>query len=249
MRAWRIFLSFIQQLISSFFAWMFDRHEDPPKISEKRRELVDTIPPNTNVLEIGGGTGSTLDSAAYDGARGRFASLVMMEPDSGMRSRLEAKLRSRRSAVAATEAKVVDGALPKMPFEDDCFEAVVYFFVHSHVSDRPSAVEEIVRILAPGGMLLFMDHGAHPDSSPHSHTEEGAHDAHDHSHPRPFFFEWFKFQNYRRRHDHLSLDLVLKELKDHPSLEELFESRMEIDEAFFKEICYGCFKKRSDPDS
>ncbi|KAI0563898.1 methyltransferase [Gracilaria domingensis] len=245
---WRIFVSFIQQLVLSFFAWIFDRHEDPPQVSEKRRELVDTIPSNASVLEVGAGTGSTLDSAAYDGAAGRFSSLTMAEPDSGMRSRLEAKLRTRRSAVAATEANIVDGALPKLPFEDGTFEAVVYFFVHSHVEDRPSAVREIVRVLAPGGKLLFMDHGAHAGPHGHGHGHGHAHGGHHHAHPRPFVFEWLKFLNIRRRREDLSLDLVLKELKEDPSLNELFESRMEVD-SVMKEVCYGCYEKRPDPDS
>ncbi|CAN8065319.1 unnamed protein product [Agarophyton chilense] len=103
---------------------MFNRHKDPPNIYKKPRKLVDTIPLNTNVLDIGVRTGSTLDSAACDEARDQFASLFMIDLDCGMKTRLEAKLRSRSSAIAAPEAKV-DGALPKIPFEDDCIKAVV----------------------------------------------------------------------------------------------------------------------------
>ncbi|PXF45703.1 putative methyltransferase YcgJ [Gracilariopsis chorda] len=241
-RLWTWLVSLFQTVISSFFAWIYDRIEEPAAISDKRRELLDAVEANSKVLEIGAGTGATLACSAYDGDTGRFASLTMAEPDSGMRARLNARLKARRQALGARNISVVDAALPSLPFEDASFDAVVYFLVHSHVADRSSAVKEIVRVLAPSGLLLFIDHGAHP--SPHSHSH-GSHGGEGHSHPRPFFLEWFTFKKRRTRHEDLSLDLVLEEFKNEPNLEQLFETRMEVD-FFVKHIVCSCFKRRVD---
>lgn len=239
-RIWEWLVSVFHTVISSFFAWIYDCFKEPAVVFDKRRELVEAVPVNSKLLEIGAGTGATLASGAYDGDASRFASVTMAEPDSGMRARLNRKLEARREALGTRDICVVDAALPSLPFDDASFDAVVYILVHSHISDRSSATKEIVRLLAPGGLLLFLDHGAHAVSHSHSH---GAHGDGGHSHPKPFFLEWFDFKKHHTKHKDLSLDIVLEELKNDPNLEQLFETRMEV-ESFMKHVVCSCFKKR-----
>lgn len=253
-------------IFSRLMAWGIDRHQQPPCIIAKRRELVDTIPRNARVLEIGAGTGATLATGAYDGPAGRFASLTFAEPDVGMRGRLQAKLQDSSIGVA-TGAVVVDAALPRLPFEDAYFDSVVLFFVASHLPDRKAGIAEIARVLRPGGTLLFMDHGAHPEEHGHSHGHGHGHgnsavheheDAHDrvNSHASnnerpaatPFFYEWLKYMNYRRKKEFLSVDIVLKEAREEERLQEMFENRMQVD-YFYKECTYACFKRKSDTET
>src|SRR5215204_5109667 len=99
------------------------------------------------VLEIGGGTGANL--AHYrDVDR-----VVVTEPDPFMRRRLDQKLAEARVPleVSATGAEA-------LPFPDGSFDTVVSTLVLCTVPDQESALEEVRRVLRPGGRLLFIEH-------------------------------------------------------------------------------------------
>lgn len=236
MSLWTILSDLFTSLLSALFAWRYDANEEPPSITAKRRELVDTIPRGATVLEIGAGTGSTLLANAYEGSAGRFASLTLSEPDKGMRDRIAAKLEGRATGVA--DVSVIDGALPVLPFADAHFDAVVCFFVVSHVDGRSDAIAEMVRVLKPGGKLLLMDHGVHK----HDHGH-GAH-GHEHQH-RPAAFFWDMIKWSMRKDDDMDLNPLLKDFSENEGLEEQFHTIIPV-EYFFKEITYGCYSKRGE---
>ena len=99
------------------------------------------------VLEIGGGTGANL--AHYrDVDR-----VTIAEPDPFMRSRIGPKLEDARVPVEVSAA----GA-EALPFPDDSFDTVVSTLVLCTVPDQAAALEEVRRILRPGGRLLFIEH-------------------------------------------------------------------------------------------
>ena len=99
------------------------------------------------VLEIGGGTGANL--ANYrDVDR-----VTIAEPDPFMRRRLEQNLTDARVPVEVSAA----GA-EALPFPDGGFETVVSTLVLCTVPDQESALDELRRVLRPGGRLLFIEH-------------------------------------------------------------------------------------------
>jgi SAM-dependent methyltransferase len=46
----------------------------------------------------------------------------------------------------------------RLPFEDDSFDTVVSTLVLCTVDDPRQAIDEIARVLRPGGQLLFLEH-------------------------------------------------------------------------------------------
>lgn len=100
------------------------------------------------VLELGAGTGINLRH--YPEA---VAELVLSEPAAPMVSRL--KRRARRSG---RECSVVPAGAEGLPFEDDIFDTVVSTLVLCTVNDPRRSIDEIARVLRPGGRFLFLEH-------------------------------------------------------------------------------------------
>jgi ubiquinone/menaquinone biosynthesis C-methylase UbiE len=99
------------------------------------------------VLEIGGGTGANL--AHYrDVDR-----VTIAEPDPFMRNRIDPKLEDARVPVEVSAA----GA-EALPFPDGSFDTVVSTLVLCTVPDQEAALDEVRRVLRPGGRLLFIEH-------------------------------------------------------------------------------------------
>ena len=100
------------------------------------------------VLEIGAGTG--LNLAHYpDG----LEELVLSEPVEPMARRLESRL--RRSGV---RGRVLRAGAEALPLADDSVDTVVSTLVLCTVPDPEAALDEIRRVLRPGGRLLFCEH-------------------------------------------------------------------------------------------
>ena len=55
-------------------------------------------------------------------------------------------------------ANVVRASAEELPFEDASFDTVVSTMVLCSVGDVPATLEEIGRVLRPGGRLLFLEH-------------------------------------------------------------------------------------------
>ncbi len=70
-----------------------------------------------------------------------------------MAARLRSKLRE-----TDREAQVVETAAEALPFEDDSFDTVVATLVLCTVDDPVSAVDEVGRVLRPGGSLILLEH-------------------------------------------------------------------------------------------
>ncbi|MEW2394964.1 class I SAM-dependent methyltransferase [Streptomyces sp. NPDC046862] len=89
------------------------------------------------VLDVGTGTGA---AAALACERGAKVTAVDAEP--GMVA---------RAALAAPEADMRLAALPRLPFADEEFDAVVGNFVLNHVGRPREALTELRRVTRPGG--------------------------------------------------------------------------------------------------
>lgn len=132
------------------FAAVYDRvtrASEEAGVRERRRELLSRA--SGRVVEIGAGTG--LNAGLYpDGVE----ELVLVEPSEPMARRLEQRLRD----VSGPPARVVRADAQALPFADRRFDTAVATFVLCSV-ERPEAVlEELSRVLVPGGRLLFLEH-------------------------------------------------------------------------------------------
>jgi SAM-dependent methyltransferase len=99
-------------------------------------------------LELGSGTGLNLPHYPGD-----LDELILAEPAAPMRRRLkEAVRRSNRTAT------ILDATAERLPVDDGSVDTVVATLVLCTV-DRPVVVlDEIKRVLRPGGRLLFLEH-------------------------------------------------------------------------------------------
>jgi ubiquinone/menaquinone biosynthesis C-methylase UbiE len=79
-----------------------------------------------------------------------------------MRGRMEKKLNDGGLDQRVTaELTVVCAALPNLSFSDEYIDAVVTWFVTSHLPRGPESMKEVFRVLRPGGVLAVLYHGAH----------------------------------------------------------------------------------------
>lgn len=115
-----------------------------------RRELLGQV--SGTVLEIGAGTGANLD--LYGPAVTR---LLLVEPDEVMRTRLAVRAapdRSRNVVLAASASR--------LPLADTSVDAVVSTLVLCSVLRLHLALDEVRRVLRPGGRLHLIEHVAAP---------------------------------------------------------------------------------------
>lgn len=105
------------------------------------------------VLEIGFGTGVNLKHYPPEIER-----LDIVEPDAAL---------NRRAAqrIAASSRDVVVHALSaeQLPFDAQSFDTVVSTFTLCSIVDVAAALQEVHRVLKPGGAFLFLEHGRSPE--------------------------------------------------------------------------------------
>lgn len=99
-------------------------------------------------VEVGGGTGLNLRHYPGD-----LAELILTEPDAAMLARLNRKLRD-----APGRARALGASAEQLPFPDGSVDTVVTTLVLCTVETPDRALREIVRVLRPGGRLLFLEH-------------------------------------------------------------------------------------------
>jgi SAM-dependent methyltransferase len=102
------------------------------------------------VLEIGAGTGLNLPHYPTDLDR-----LVLAEPGVRIGDRIDLD-----RAPAGVPTRLEPAPAEDLPFANASFDTVVSTFVLCTVADPQRAVDEVARVLRPGGRLLFLEHVA-----------------------------------------------------------------------------------------
>ncbi len=109
------------------------------------------------VLEVGCGTGTNF--GFYDPAR--VTQLIAIEPHAPMLARADAALADQPIA-AVTRLLAAGGE--SLPLEDGSVDTVVLTYVLCTIPSPEAALAEVRRVLRPGGLVLFAEHGLSPDT-------------------------------------------------------------------------------------
>jgi len=134
--------------------WLIDLACGMKSVGEQRRKVIPQA--QGRVLEIGIGTG--LNLPFYD--TGRVIELVGVEPSLRMHH-----LALKRSRAARLPVEMVGITAEKLPLADHIFDTVVSTYTLCTIPDPVAALREVRRVLAPGGRLLFSEHGRAPDEN------------------------------------------------------------------------------------
>jgi ubiquinone/menaquinone biosynthesis C-methylase UbiE len=119
---------------------------DEAGLAEQRRALLAQADGRT--VEIGAGTGRNVEH--YPAA---VSELVLTEPDRHMAKKLRQKV-----AHSTRDAQVIEAPGERLPFENESFDTAVATFVLCTAPDPAGVVDEVARLLKPGGRFLFLEH-------------------------------------------------------------------------------------------
>lgn len=134
------------------YPFLVDHLGNPPPIKNIRQQLVPSA--WGNVLEIGVGSGFNFDY--YDA--GKVNKLYALEPNPGM-----VLLSTRRLKGMNLNVEFINLGGEGLPLGDNSIDTVVSTFTLGSIPEIDKAVEELRRILKPGGLLLFFELGLAPD--------------------------------------------------------------------------------------
>lgn len=101
------------------------------------------------VLEIGAGNG--LNFAYYNPEK--IERVEAIEPDSAMLRYARERVKTARVPINLTQAPV-----ESLPFTDETFDSAVCTLVFCSVTGPLRGLQEIRRVLKPGGLLLMVEH-------------------------------------------------------------------------------------------
>jgi len=133
----------------SRFARFLERREErrpDPGAHELRRRLLAGL--EGRVLEVGSGDGRSFEHYPPE-----VTTLLAVEPDPTARESA-----AERARVAAVPIEIVGGVAERLPAEDGSFDVVVVMGVLCSVGDPAVVLEELRRVLRPGGELRFWEH-------------------------------------------------------------------------------------------
>jgi ubiquinone/menaquinone biosynthesis C-methylase UbiE len=118
-----------------------------------RSELLSSV--EEDVLEIGFGTGLNLEHYPV-----RVRRIAAIDPAQEM-GRIASE-RIKRSSIEV-DRKLLGAE--DLPFNDDSFDCVVSTWTLCSIPNVTRALDEVYRVLKPGGRFLFLEHGKSDDPS------------------------------------------------------------------------------------
>lgn len=108
------------------------------------------------VLEVGIGTG--LNAQHYDKAK--VGKIVGLDPATRLH-----RLARKRIGRAGLDVELLGLSAESIPFAAASFDSVMLTYTLCSIADPVAALKEMRRVLAPGGKLIFCEHGRAPDAA------------------------------------------------------------------------------------
>ncbi len=121
----------------------------------RQRQLVVPLA-RGRVLEVGVGTG--LNMRYYD--KTRVTQITALDPALELHP-----LARERIAQAGLSVELLGLSAEAIPLPDASFDTVLITYTLCTIPDPLAALHEMRRVLAPGGQLLYCEHGRAPDES------------------------------------------------------------------------------------
>jgi len=145
-----------EKTVAYFSRWAKTYDEGPLKrwFTTVHREVIRAVDPQAadNILDVACGTGKALRSMAALAPSGRLAGLDMSE-------KMIEQARSLASDIPNLEFHV--GSADCLPFEEGTFDHVTAMNAFHHFPDQMKALQEMVRVLKPGGHVYIADITGH----------------------------------------------------------------------------------------
>jgi ubiquinone/menaquinone biosynthesis C-methylase UbiE len=114
-------------------------------LKDARRNLMSQA--GGSVLEIGAGTGANLPFYPFD----RIDRMDFLDLS------IDPNVRNFPFPRAIT-VQFVEGRAESLPFQDQTYDYVVFSLVLCSVTDQQSSLNEVLRVLKPGGRMLYIEH-------------------------------------------------------------------------------------------
>ncbi len=122
-------------------------------VQSQRRKIIPLA--EGRVLEVGMGSGLNIPFYRPD----KVEMLWGLEPSAAMR-----KLAHANVECAEFELSCLDFPGEQIPLDNDSVDTVVLTYTLCTIADWSAALQEMRRVLRPGGRLLFCEHGLAPDT-------------------------------------------------------------------------------------
>lgn len=126
---------------------------DNAELKELRARTL--APAQGRVLELGFGTG--LNLPFYPPA---VTEIVAIDPNPGM-----SRIAHERMQALGRTVEHHQISAESLPFDRSSFDSVVCTLTLCSIPNVTAALDEVSRVLKPGGQLLFFEHGRHADAS------------------------------------------------------------------------------------
>ncbi|QZY53720.1 class I SAM-dependent methyltransferase [Crassaminicella profunda] len=114
-------------------------------LNKRRQKLMKKV--SGQVLEVGAGTG--VNFGYYDSDKLESLSVVDLKFN---------KIIKKHSFNEIISVNYIEGDVQRLPFDDHTFDAVVATLIFCSVDNVRLALEEIYRVLKPGGKIYFIEH-------------------------------------------------------------------------------------------
>ncbi len=157
---------------------------DRPFVAKHRQELLSGV--NGEILEIGFGTGLNLPHYPE-----HVCKITTVDPNPGMHRKAQERI--EKSGIEVEQRLL---SSEELSFDEAAFDCLVSTFTLCSIEDVSRALDEIYRVLRPGGRFLFLEHGLSLD---------------------PRVQKWQRRLNWLERYlaDNCHLDRNVRELVEH----------------------------------
>jgi ubiquinone/menaquinone biosynthesis C-methylase UbiE len=120
------------------------------RLAEYRRRVVPAA--GGRVLEIGVGSGCNLPLYGTN-----VTQVIGLEPSPKLLAMTRGKIRDTTAAI-----ELIEGSAEAIPLADGSIDTVVTTWTLCSIPDVARALQQMRRVLKPGGRLLFVEHGLAP---------------------------------------------------------------------------------------
>ena len=141
-------MGFYSQVI---FPRLMDWSMAGPDMAKYRQEVLAQV--QGEVLEIGFGTGLNLPYYPK-----RIRKITTVDPNPGVNQLAQKRI---QESLMMVDHRVLSGE--QLPMADNTFDSVVSTWTLCSIANVDQAIQEIYRVLKPGGRFFFIEHGLSED--------------------------------------------------------------------------------------